>query len=223
MAIINNSKKFIFVHVPKAAGTSITNELSAYTEYCDLEIGGTAFGEQLQPLYKRRFNLYKHISADEIKSIVGQHVWNEYFTFSIVRNPYTRLRSIFSFLKEWEGTPEDFKTSLSGFSGFNEFVESETWKTRLGPDRIFQPQGTWLQSEGLISVDYVGRLESIDEDFNKIIERIAPNSREGRSPINRLNRSSEASGRTLSADAINLINEYYHQDFADFGYEKISK
>ena len=60
MTIINNSYKFIFGHIPKAAGTTITNQLSAYTNYCDLEIGGTCFGEKIQPAYKKRFNISKH-------------------------------------------------------------------------------------------------------------------------------------------------------------------
>ena len=47
MAIINQSKKFIFVHVPKAAGTSVTSAFSKYTSYQDLEIGGAKFGESI--------------------------------------------------------------------------------------------------------------------------------------------------------------------------------
>ena len=38
--IISNSKRFIFLHVPKAAGTSITIMLDAELEWDDIVLGG---------------------------------------------------------------------------------------------------------------------------------------------------------------------------------------
>lgn len=39
--IVNHTHKFIFVHVPKSAGTSVTQMFSEYSSYRDLEVGGT--------------------------------------------------------------------------------------------------------------------------------------------------------------------------------------
>jgi len=84
MAIINHSFNFVFVHVPKAAGTSVTSILSKYTNYCDLEIGATEFGEYIQPAYKKRFGLAKHSPARDIRNLVGAVAWSKFFTFSFV-------------------------------------------------------------------------------------------------------------------------------------------
>ena len=47
--IISNSHKFIFVHVMKTAGTSVSAALDPWLRWNDIAIGGTRFGEQIQP------------------------------------------------------------------------------------------------------------------------------------------------------------------------------
>ena len=69
--IVNHSHKFIFVHVPKAAGTSVSELFSKFSAYSDLEVGGTELGEALQNAYKCRFGLTKHSTAEEIRAVVG--------------------------------------------------------------------------------------------------------------------------------------------------------
>ena len=73
--IVNHSHKFIFVHVPKAAGTSVSELFSKFSAYSDLEVGGTELGVALQKAYKRRFGLSKHSTAEVIRAIVGEETW----------------------------------------------------------------------------------------------------------------------------------------------------
>jgi hypothetical protein len=220
MAIINNSKKFIFVHVPKAAGTSVTNTLSKYTSYQDLEIGGTLFGEQIQPAYKSRFGLAKHTPAAGIREIIGTADWDKMFKFSIVRNPYDRVISTFKFLKNWEGTPELYKNKLKKFKDVNDYVLSNMWDESDGPDFIFKPQTFWLtdnNDRNKVIVDFVGRLECLDEDLAFIQSKI-----EG---VNVLPERTPQLNKTegefqLDVDSIAKINNYYARDFGFFNYEK---
>ncbi|MBZ2163619.1 sulfotransferase family 2 domain-containing protein [Alteromonas stellipolaris] len=221
MAIINNTFGFIFIHVPKAAGTSVTNALSEYTNYCDLEIGGTAFGEKVQPLYRNRFGLYKHIPANELKNITGTKDWVKFFTFSIVRHPADRLLSIYNFLKQWEGTPAELKSKLFEFDTFNAFVLSEVWKRRPGPDNIFFPQTYWLTDKAGLLVNYVGKIEQLDESLNFIKEVIGLKSTKNLK-LSKLNESKgEKDFTEISDEAKSLINDYYTKDFEIFDYEKL--
>lgn len=219
MAIINNSKKFIFVHVPKAAGTSVTSALSEYTTYKDLEIGGTQFGERIQKAYIERFGLGKHSPASSIKDVVGKKFWKECFSFSIVRNPYDRVISTYKFLKKWNGTPEAIKKEIFNFKDINEYINSDIWDKSPGPDDIFRPQVYWLTDKDEreeILVDYIGRCEELDNSLAKIksiIEdvEVLPI----KTPI--LNKTDGT--MTLSPESIARINKYYARDFRLLGYE----
>jgi hypothetical protein len=224
VAIINNTFGFVFIHVPKAAGTSVTNTFSAYTNYCDLEIGGTAFGEKLQPLYRNKFGLYKHIPANELKAVLGTKDWSRFFTFSIVRHPADRLLSTFNFLRQWGGTPEDLKEKLSSFEDFDSFVRSEVWKRRPGPDNIFFPQTHWLcDKNNNLLVNFVGKLENLDSSIDDIKELLSlPYRNNGE--IKKLNESSgEKSYSALSSESAQLINSFYERDFTTFQYEMLGQ
>ena len=217
MTIINNSYKFIFVHIPKAAGTTITNQLSAYTNYCDLEIGGTLFGEQIQPAYKKRFNISKHSTATELQAITGEVEWSKNFTFTFARNPYTRAFSTYKFLLEWKGTPIGLKNELLKFKNFSEFIESDFLLTRPGPDNIFKPQTHWATKKGKNLLNYIGKLETINEDITHILHTILDRSPIKKTVTPKLN-SSKESKLNVSKKAINRINELYESDFQLFEY-----
>jgi hypothetical protein len=116
--IINHTHRFIFVHVPKTAGTSVSTALSKYSTYRDLEIGGTPLGEAVQPFMSDRFGLRKHSTAANIRDVVGAASFQSYFSFCLVRNPFNRLQSTYHFLKGWKGCPKRFAAKLDRFESF---------------------------------------------------------------------------------------------------------
>ena len=72
--MISDKHKIIFIHIPRTSGTSIE---SAFKFNMD-KVGG------------------KHLKASEIKKNIGNDKWNNYFKFSIVRNPWERFASMYS-------------------------------------------------------------------------------------------------------------------------------
>jgi hypothetical protein len=94
---ISNSRKFIFIHLEKCAGTSIEVALSRTLQWNDILIGSTKEGEAMQDSYKKLFGLEKHSTAREVKEVVGDVIWNEYFTFGTVRNPYSLAVSQYTY------------------------------------------------------------------------------------------------------------------------------
>lgn len=223
MSIINNSYKFIFVHVPKAAGTSVTNALSGLTNYCDLEIGGTHFGERVQGAYRDRFGLGKHSTASEIKAVVGAVTWARYFTFSFVRNPFTRCLSTYHFLRKWEGGNPELRQRIQTFETFDDYVLSNIWEESNGPDQIFRPQTFWLRRQtdmGKTLVDYVGKLENLELDLKGMLQLIeVPKKSIEKLTIQHLNRSQEKSGAvSVNPEVLAKIRLKYVSDFEAFGY-----
>ena len=68
--MVNHDKKFIFLHIPKCAGTSIGRELYAKFDKDKVYEG---------------FKIH-HDDLDE-------KILDEYFVFTIIRNPWDRLFS----------------------------------------------------------------------------------------------------------------------------------
>ena len=163
--IISHSKKFIFVHIQKTAGTSITRHLDKYITYQDLLLGGTEFGEKLNKLYKERFNLHKHSYAQKIKEIMGEDVWNDYFSFSFVRNPYDRAVSLYNWCRKGNF---DFPICQEAINAkdFSQFIRGKCFKKL--PNQL---EYLTDKKENII-VNFIGRQESIQDDFDSICTRI---------------------------------------------------
>ena len=144
-----NDTRSVFIHVPKAAGNSVAKAI---------------YGKET-----------RHYPAF-LYRLVNQERFNQYFTFAIVRNPWDRLVSAFHYLKQGGKTETDRMwalENLSEFEGFDSFVRN--WVT---PNNIMKRIHFWPQSyficdrESRVMVDYVGRLETIQDDFLNITERI---------------------------------------------------
>ena len=116
--ILNHEHQFIFVHVPKTAGTTVTRSLAPLTTFRDIELGGTKYGEAIQGMFAARFGLRKHSTATAIKAKCPGHIWRRFFVFAFIRNPYARAYSLYRFLQKWkEGPHHDLVSSLD-FEGF---------------------------------------------------------------------------------------------------------
>lgn len=63
--IISHSKQFVFVHIKKNAGTTITKYLDKHITYQDIVLGCTKFGNSILPFYRKR--IVKNKFASDIK------------------------------------------------------------------------------------------------------------------------------------------------------------
>lgn len=228
--IVNHTHKFIFVHVPKSAGTSVTQLFSQYSSFRDLEVGGTALGESLQNEFKKRFGLTKHATASEIRAIVGPELWSAYYSFGIVRNPYARAQSTFHFMKRWRGNKEmDRLKFIENMPDFKTFALSHKLK-RKQVHRLLWTQTQWLCDEaGKLLVDRVGRLESLDADLHAIQQAIPGlperHERALEAPMRNKSEADEAALHQLLRDEPEVeqaLYEAYREDFEVFGYPRFT-
>lgn len=154
--------KCIFVHIPKTAGQSV--------EHVFLNLLGLTW-ETRAPLLLR-FNDNKdlgpprlaHLKAgDYLKyKYISEELFNAYFKFSFVRNPWSRIVSFYNYRKYY---------LLYSFKSFvMKHLERKIWKKDywfIGPQYEFL-----YDNDGKILVDFVGKFENLQTDFNKICSSI---------------------------------------------------
>lgn len=223
--IINNTFKFIFIHIPKSAGTSITSFLSKLTNWCDLEIGGTFFGEKIQPFYRERFGLSKHAPASLVRKILGQTEWSKFFVFTFVRNPFSRIYSIYNFSKKWPKLPEKYKNIFSNFDTFEDFIMSDILANEPGYDNIFLPQVFWITDPPNFRnvnniLDYIGKVENLKSDLINILQIIDQNKLiRDLDELPHLNKSNNFDISIYeNPKVVDKVRKLYKIDFEIFGY-----
>lgn len=193
---------YIFIHVPKSAGQSVTSRLGGMTK----SLAGHT------PLF--------HISPEQR---AGK------FAFGFVRNPWDRMVSLYSFMctkkiKKHESAAYQQAISDMGFERWlmeDAFFmhEDREWRT---PD--LQPMQRRSQMFWLEGCDFIGKVESLEADFDRILERIhvKPSWRErlgfGRDIPHR-NRSSRGSYRDYYTDAsVAFVAEHFAPEIERFDY-----
>jgi len=117
--IISNSKGFIYLHIPKAGGTSVTTLLDPELEWNDIVLGGTPAGELMQEIWSPRFGLYKHSLPECVRAVMGDCKYEGYKKIVVVRDPIERVFSAYRYFKTLSSTKEKW------------FVEAEESK-RIG-------------------------------------------------------------------------------------------
>lgn len=190
-------REVIFIHVPKAAGTSVKTTL----------YGRTKMG------HRRIAEFYSH-NPDMAK---------RFFKFSFVRNPWSRLFSAYSFLTQGNGTnrrDKDFAaTYLSmGFETFVTALEHPAFRREVLSYDHFRPQSYWINLPGkdAHAMDFLGRFERLDEDMREIAERLSLDI----GPPKRTRASAHGDYRdAYSQKTRRVVEDIYAGDIAAFGYE----
>ena len=96
--MISHKHKCIFVHIPKTAGTSIENVI--WPLKSDRVVENLWMGI-VKPYYnKYQTGGLQHLTSNEIKREVGSDVFNSYYKFSVIRNPWDIGVSQFVYMKQ---------------------------------------------------------------------------------------------------------------------------
>jgi hypothetical protein len=231
--IISLNRRFVFVHIHKCAGTSVEMALGKLLRHNDFVIGSTKSGEKNQEFFKKATGLNKHSTALEARRWMGEDMFSKCFKFAFVRHPVDRLLSLYSYAhKLAEGapmTPEEqaaherdgtlpdrapyrYKAVRAALKSktFSEFaLHPLTWQ-----DAGSQPQWESVcDSNGKLIVDYVGKVETIEQDWAHVVTQLALEA-----PLEVRNASGGRGTTQLSGPALDTVRQRYAKDFELFGY-----
>lgn len=207
--LVSHSRRFIFVHLPKNAGTSVTRCLQPFAE-TRLEAL-----VQRHPLARRVLGSlitcepYRtHIRAREIRENLGPQRFDSYFSFAIVRNPWDRHVSFYNYKLK--------KTASSAHAMYRSFGSFESYVTWACVNKPMRQKPFVCAKDGEQVVNFIARFENLDEDFRRICGAIGIAPRR----LPKLNSSSSHSYRDYYTDATReLVRKACAADIELFGYD----
>lgn len=187
--ILSEQHRFIFIHLIKTAGTSVTSALRSFGKtHKEIGQGYTC-----------------HDNAPLLISRLGRDVFKSYFTFAFVRNPWDMQVSLYHYILR---SPKNQSHAIvKGFSGFEEYIR---WACHPGA----KCQRDHLFSGDEQLVDFIGRYEAMERDFKSICARIGI-----RADLPRLNVSQRKAFQSYYPPAlVDVVAEAYEKDIRQFGY-----
>lgn len=176
--IISHTHKFIFIKSAKTAGTSLEAALSNFCSGNDIvtPLGEFEFNKDKEGQWIHREmnagDFQQHDWCTTIRKKVDREIWDDYFKFSIARNPWDRVVSLFS----WQSRNDPALKPKKRFIHYIGFPFDEIKETR----RLFSEfvKGDWQTNDrfyvidGELCVDFVIRYENLEDDFRQVCERI---------------------------------------------------
>ena len=149
----------------KTAGTSIQAVLSKYCGSDDI-ITPDMDTKQLGRNVDKFFTDHPHPLIKDVKDFLGKQVWDSYFKFTFVRNPWDLVVSRY----HWNMRGKDCSTV-----GFTEFLNNYcSAGAYFGPAHYFvnDLQQNYTTINNKLALDFVGKFENLKVDFKKICEII---------------------------------------------------
>ena len=204
--IISHRHRFIFIAVPRTATHAIRAALQPHLANDDWE-QKLLHGEKRIPIPEIAALKHGHVSCRQIKPCLDGEVWNSYFKFAFVRNPYDRFISACFFLNRRN----------PGFRGkeirtMKQLLAREDFRRRI----LIQPQAVLLtDDDNHMGLDYIGRFETLQESFDDICERIGIPA----AALSNLNTSHHREYRDYyDPELRQAVTDLYRDDLRLFGY-----
>tara|TARA_Y100001972_G_scaffold103797_1_gene130332 strand:+ start:1318 stop:1965 length:648 start_codon:yes stop_codon:yes gene_type:complete len=196
---VSQNKKFIYMRAGRTASTTISMNLKKFDPITYEEVSKPYF-------YKTGTNKWLETTSD-------QEIFNNFFIFTIIRNPFDRL------ISAWKAFANKGKVN----NNFEQFIKNRG---------VIKGKGHWLYEDNNVSndhwlplhyyvefnknesfINYVGKYENLNKDWDTISKKINMSSLP-------LSTSPSKSYRKYYTDElVNIVSKYYKRDLELFNYE----
>ncbi len=216
--LVSHTYKFIFTKTVKTAGTSVEAYFEKYCidpaeagtaeEYRD--VSETEFGIVGARAYDaKRHKWWNHMPAAQIKTNLGDEMWDSYFKFCCIRNPFDKALSAFAWWSHLGKVkvPKDM----------DDQAKFEFWLTNEGPPL---DRNKYLIN-GKYAMDDVIRYEHLAEDVARISKILGlPPGSEGLPTFKTGIRAGSLSpDKVYTPTTIKIVERAYAFELKHFGYQ----
>jgi hypothetical protein len=210
MALTDN-KSYLFIHIYKTGGMSMRKTLYEQTNCVEL-LGSHSTALQIRNLIE-----LVHPELREVE-------YNDLFKFSFVRNPFDWLVSLYEFIRNSPAHELHEEVCRLDFEHFLYWNVKQLVEKRNTDTGQFHTQSAFVtDSNGYLMVDYIGRHENYEVDYNYIMTRLGI---ENEGIVPKINMISDTQKQHLhyrsyytKPEMIKMVYEHYQQDFDNFGYQ----
>lgn len=151
--VLSESRKFVFIHVPKTAGTSLTEALRAVDRTAVTTLPGLPST--------------KHVTALQVREAYPG--FDNLFSFAVLRDPYARFCSLYRYVQTLPRYAERMKT-IASLEEFAQLFEEPSWVDQL---HSAKPQVDFVTDQaGKLIVDAIFRFEELSQAVEQLSSRI---------------------------------------------------
>ena len=200
MSLIN-ANNFIFIHIYKCGGMSLRKHITDNLNSKELHLSHSTAKEMRDYCYSNG----------------GQFFWHTAFKFSIVRNPFDWVVSLYEFIK---GNPSHENHEEVKEMDFKQFCK---WNVSAINDKKTNVNGKlntlteFLFDGDKLLVDFVGKLENIDEDFKVICSKLGIKN-EDIPHINETKGRKKDYREYYDEESKDIITKGFYYDLVNFNY-----
>ena len=204
--MLSYSHKFIFIHIYRVAGTSTIKSLEEYSKKPAMRRLLNKFRVGVHVPYSRWKTFPSHIKARELRSQIPGQVYDNFYKFAFVRNPWDWQVSIYHYMLR--DTAHFQHALIKSMKDFDEYID---W--RVNNEKKLQKDFV-TDWNGELIVDFVGRYENLLEDFEHVCHTLNVTA-----SLPHLNKSPHTDYRSYYTDSsVRIIEENFKDDIEFFGY-----
>lgn len=203
--MISHEHRCIFIHIPRTGGTSIENVIwPGERSEADLWMGFVS-------KYRNKYQTggLQHLLASQVREEVGREIFDSYFKFAFVRNPWDKAVSQYMLTRKREDLRDYI--GMAPDDSFKRYLELIARREHVQ----WAPQHRFIFGEdGERLVDFVGRFERLEEDAAYVFSQLGITAALGHAhATERL-----AIGEYYDAESAEAAAHLYGEDINVFGY-----
>jgi hypothetical protein len=217
--IISEQYNFIFVHIPKTAGLSVTDAFGKY---------GRPRGRTIWRSISRRLPFTEspatahfrvHEPASKMIAKLTRPVFDRFLSFSVVRNPFDHAVSHYEYMKQFRIKSTADKVGEMSFRGYLEYrMRKPFWN-----DTIFarMPDQSYYLTDrsGALAVKRLVRFENLNAELEQLSRDLALPDFALRH-VNKTKADKKPMASYYDPTTEDLVRKIYDRDFELLGYSR---
>jgi len=209
--VIFHRHRCVFFHIGKTAGVSIEKWLDNNSYDVTQSNTDVMFGWD-----KEKSVYLQHASMHLTQEMVDSETFNNYYKFSVVRNPYSRAISVYYYL---------YDQHQKKFGSFENYIH--TLPELLKSPNIYNgshhiPQTYYTHIEGTCFCDHIAKFEELPSSLSKIQKQLNLNLLpQHYNRYSHPQRQTRPRTEIYSKKMIQIMQDIYAGDFEKFDYDPL--